>query len=82
MANRKKSPDAAPMAMSQLVAMAERAIDNGAVVGMLIYMDKDKALGFSITEEASPEQVVFMLRQTEYIFLGPDSFGSEDEDDD
>lgn len=81
MANRKKSKDAPAMATSQLVAMAERALDNGAVIGMVIYMDKDKGLGFSVTEEASPEQVVFMLRQAEHMFLSPsENYEGEDYD--
>jgi hypothetical protein len=81
MATRKKSPAAAPMATSQLIAMAERALENGAVIGMVIYMDKEKGLGFSVTEEASPEQVVFMLRQAEHMFLSPSSDYEDDDDD-
>ncbi len=79
MANRKKAKDAPAMATSQLIAMAERALDNGAVIGMVIYMDRDKGLGFSVSEEASPEQVVFMLRQAEHMFLSPSSDYEEDD---
>lgn len=81
MAKRKKNVETPSLASSQLVAMAERAIENGAVVAMIIYLDDEKGLGFTITEEASPEQVVFMMRQAEHMFLSPGN-GYEDTDDD
>lgn len=80
MANRKKTKDTTPLASSRLVSMVERAIENGAFIGGVIYMTEDGSVGYQFTEEASPEQISYMMRYTELRFM-MGAVIDEDEDD-
>ena len=81
MTNRKKVKDTTPLASSRLVSMTERAIENGAVIGGIVYMTEDGSVGYQFTEEASPEQIAYMLRFAEMRFMMGAVIDGEDEDD-
>lgn len=57
---------------SQIVAMAERAAELGAVKAVLCYLDEDGNFVTTSTEKTTVQDLVFMLRQAEYaIFVPP-----------
>lgn len=82
MANSKKSDETPPMAGSRLVSIVERALENGAVIGGLIYQTEDGSIGYQFTEEANPEQIIYMLRYAEMRFMMGAVVEGEDEDED
>jgi hypothetical protein len=81
MADRNKKILDTPMASSRLVSITENALQNGAVIGGVIYMDEDDRVGYQFTEEATPAQIAYMLRYAELRFMmGSLPVDGEDED--
>ncbi len=72
------------LARSQVMAMAERAVEDGALKAVIIYIDKENQTGLTITEETSVPEAVYMLRVAEHMMIGGDltTDAEDDEEED
>lgn len=74
----KKERKEGALARSQVMAIAERAVDEDAVKAIIICKDSDGNIWCEVTENFEVEEIMFAIRQTEFRFL----MGSIVENDD
>lgn len=70
------------VARSQLMAQAEKIAEMGTTKALIVFIDPEGNTGMTVTEDLSMAESVFILRQAEYMLLGPQSDEPDDDDDD
>lgn len=69
------------LARSQVMAMAERAVEDGAIKAVIVYICKDRQTGLTITEETSIPEAVYMIRVAEHMMIGGDLTTDAEDDE-
>jgi hypothetical protein len=62
-----------------LMAAAERACDDGAVLSIVVYMTEDGAVGFYAAGDDAPCQLLGMLTKAQLMLMVPDVVDEPDE---
>lgn len=74
-------PKAKEVSRSQLMAQAEKIAEMGVKKALIVFIDPEGHTGMTLTEDLNMAESVYILRQAEYMLLGPQSDATEDEDD-
>ena len=65
----KKERKEGALARSQVMAIAERAVDEDAIKAIIICKDGEGSIWCEVTENFEVEEIVYAIRQTEFRFM-------------
>lgn len=68
------------VARSQLMAQAEKIAEMGTTKALIVFIDPEGHTGMTITEDLTMAESVYVLRQAEYMLLGPQSDEPDDDE--
>ena len=68
------------VARSQLMAQAEKIAEMGTIKALIVFIDPKGHTGMTITEDLTMAESVYVLRQAEYMLLGPQSDEPDDDE--